>query len=130
MFKCPFLNQYPDVFALLILSLILAYLIYYGLYCLFLYILALKKRVGMLWVLLLHFLWHSRKLFLIWFCLIVVAYRCSYMHVQESVNIWSADQSIMPISFWSFIFYFNFFVVVVINTKRFLRDWSYLTCVG
>ena len=46
MFKCPFLEEHPDLFLLLVGLLSLAYLLIYGLYCLILFLLFVQRRGG------------------------------------------------------------------------------------
>ncbi|XP_071155968.1 spectrin alpha chain-like isoform X8 [Mytilus edulis] len=43
MHKCPFFEDYPDVFVITIVVLAFAYLVYYGIYCLFLYLLSIRS---------------------------------------------------------------------------------------
>lgn len=46
MYRCPFLDQHPDLFVLAVLILLLAYVVYYGLFCLVLYLLVLNQRLA------------------------------------------------------------------------------------
>jgi len=45
MHRCPFLDEHPDLFLLTLSVLFIAYVVYYGLFCLILYLLMLNHRL-------------------------------------------------------------------------------------
>jgi hypothetical protein len=51
MFGCPFLEDHPDLFLLLVALLMLVYFVVYGLYCLILHLLYVSQRNQGLFVL-------------------------------------------------------------------------------
>lgn len=44
MHRCPFFDDYPDIFVIAVVVLAFAYCIYYGIYCLFLYLLSIRRQ--------------------------------------------------------------------------------------
>ena len=52
MLNCPFFEEHPELFIVYIGILFLVYLIYYGLYCLVLYLLSAAERYSCKWLVL------------------------------------------------------------------------------